>query len=53
MTDMKKGNGTMNAEKAKAEARKQAENAKFIIARIKAAKAKRQASRPKPHVAES
>lgn len=52
MTETKKGNGTMTAEKARAEARKQADNAKFIIARIKAAKAKRQASRPKPRIAE-
>ncbi|MEW5727996.1 MAG: hypothetical protein AB1918_09240 [Pseudomonadota bacterium] len=50
MTDSSKGNGAMTPDKAKAEARKQAEHAKFIIARIKAAKAKRQASRPKPRV---
>ena len=39
------------AEQARAQARKQADASKFIVARIKAAKAKRQANRPKPRVA--
>lgn len=41
---------TITAEQARAQARKQAEASKFIVARIKAAKAKRLANRPKPRV---
>jgi hypothetical protein len=40
----------VTAEQARAQARKQADASKFIVARIKAAKAKRQANRPKPRV---
>ncbi len=42
---------TVLPEQARAEARKQVETSKYITARIKAAKAKRQANRPKPRVA--
>lgn len=40
----------VTAEQARAQARKQTDASKLIIARIKAAKAKRLASRPKPRV---
>lgn len=37
-------------EQARADARKKADATKFIVARIKASKLKRQAKRPKPRV---
>ena len=40
----------ITAERARAEARKQADKAKMIVARINASKAKRQAKRPKPRI---
>lgn len=50
MTETTKSAPAMTPERARAEARKQADNAKFIVQRIKAAKAKRVASHPKPRV---
>lgn len=54
MTELKQPAKTaqMAPEQARAQARKQADAAKHIVGRIKAAKAKRAASRPKPRVGE-
>lgn len=46
----KKETAPMTAAQARADAKKQADATKFIVARIKAAKARRLAGRPKPRV---